>query len=145
MSTARPFLAGAAALVLSGAAIAQEQTISDYVRGMIAARPDDDERLVGDIVLDEIAETESLDVSFAIDPDKTYFVYAACDDDCVDIDMVAVDSDGLPVDYDEEDDSEPLLMILPGEAGEELRVAVDMIACETDVCVVGVALYEVAD
>lgn len=138
-------LASALALAIAGVAVAQDRTINDYVRDLVAGRADPGERLVGDIELSEIGESEYFDVSFTIDPAKTYFVYASCDDDCTDIDMLAVGSNGEEVDGDYEDDAEPLLMILPGEAGDELHVGVDMMACATEVCVIGIGLYEVEE
>lgn len=138
-------MACAAALTLSGVAIAQEQTISGYVRMLITETADAGEMLVDDIQIEELEEDGSTEFYFDIDPDKTYFVYGACDDDCSDIDLEAHDADEAFVDSDTEDDDAPMLTILPGESGDELHVVVSLSACETDVCVVGVGLYETGE
>lgn len=138
--------ASALAIGLAGAAIAQEQTINDYVRGLVGELSDPaNEDLVSDIQLAELESEESFDITYDLDPEKSYFVYAACDDDCYDIDLTGVDLDKEVVDSDDEDDAVPILMILPGESGSSLTVTVEMMDCETDVCVVGVGLYEVAE
>jgi hypothetical protein len=130
-----------AALATAGAAAAQGQTINDYVREQIAAMADDGESLVGSVILDEIIEGESTTHTFRLDPEKSYFVYGACDDDCGDIDMVGEDEDGEWVDEDTEDDYKPILIILPGESGDSLTVTLDLVTCDTDICVVGMGLY----
>jgi hypothetical protein len=138
-------LAGCAAVMaLAGLANAQELTISDYVRKLVAERQEAGEELVGDIMIGEIGQDETIDYTFRIDPAKAYVVYGACDDDCTDVDLLASDEDGKAVDEDIEDDDAPVLVIMPGWAGDRLTVSVSMASCETDVCVTGVGLYELA-
>lgn len=137
--------ASVAALVATGVAVAQDLTINEYVVQMVAERADPGETLVGDIVFDEIEEGESATYTFKLNPRKSYFVYGACDDDCSDIDLFGEDSDGDVVDLDDEDDDIPLLLVLPGESGRSLTVTLDMAACETDVCVYAIGLYEFED
>ncbi len=134
--------ASIAALVAAGAAAAQDYTINDQVRDLVAGMAADGETLVGRIVLDEIEEGESATHTFVLDPGKAYMVYAACDDDCSDIDMLGEDAGGAWVDEDVEDDDMPILIILPGESGDSLTVTLDMTACDADVCVFGIGLYE---
>lgn len=139
------FAAAFFALGVTGVANAQGQTINEYVVEMVEERADPGETLVGDIIFDEIPEGESATYTFNINPRKSYFVYGACDDDCSDIDLTGQDSDGELVDFDEEEDDIPLLIIMPGDTGRKLTVTLDMAACETDVCVYGIGLYEVED
>jgi hypothetical protein len=134
-----------AALATAGVAAAQDLTINEYVVQMVAERADAGETLVGDIVFDEIEEGESATHTFRINPRKSYFVYAACDDDCGDIDLFGENDDGDVVDLDDEDDDIPLLLVLPGESGRSLTVTLDMAACDTDVCVYAIGVYEVED
>jgi len=138
-------LAGALALAAAGVAMAQEQTINAYVTELVESLADDGQTRVGQIRLDEIGEGDSAEFGFDLDPEKSYFVYAACDDDCTDIDMFAFDFDDDIVDFDEEDDDLPFLMIGPGQSGDSMRIQVDMMACDADLCVVGVGLYEIED
>lgn len=138
-------LAGCAAVMaLAGFAHAQERTIADSVRDMVASRADAGEELVGDILIGEIGDADSIDYTFRIDPTKTYWVYGACDEDCTDIDMMASDASGEMVATDVEDDDVPVLLIEPGSAGDRLTVSIGMAGCDTEVCVTGVGLYEVA-
>lgn len=138
----RTLAAGAAALAMAGAAAAQGVTINDYVRGLVAEMADEGETLVGSIILGEISEGESFTHTFRLDPEKSYFVYGACDDDCGDIDLLGEDADGEWVDEDAEDDYTPILIVLPGESGDSLTVTLDLAVCDTDICVVGMGLYE---
>ncbi len=134
--------AGVAALAAAGAATAQDITINEFVRELVAERADDGETLVGTILVDEIAEGESISHTFKLDPRFSYFVYGACDEDCSDIDLFGEDADGGVVDFDDADDDIPLLLIMPGEAGSSLTVTLDMATCYTDVCVYGIGLYK---
>jgi len=147
MKIKTPLLACAVALAAITApfAVAQQDTINDYVRAMVDGFADVDETLVGDIQLEELEIDSSAEFVFDIDPEKTYFVYSACDDDCFDIDLYGQDADEDLVDADDEDDATPVLMILPGQSGEELHVIVELVDCETETCVVGVGLYEAID
>jgi len=142
-----PLLAGAAALASIAApfALAQQETVNDYVRSLVAFMSDVDETLVGDVEVEELEIDESTEFVFDIDPEKMYFVYGACDDDCFDIDLLAHDADEGPINADEEDDATPVMGILPGESGDELHIVVTLVDCETETCVVGVGLYEAAE
>jgi hypothetical protein len=147
MKMNKPLLACAAALaaVTAPFAVAQQDTINDYVRAMVDGFADVDETLVGDIQLEELKIDASTEFVFDIDPEKTYFVYSACDDDCFDIDLYGHDADEELVDADDEDDANPILMILPGQSGDELHVIVELVDCDTETCVVGVGLYEATE
>ena len=124
------------------ARFAQELTIEDYVRGLITDNAAPDETLIGGVQIRELEEGDDAEISYRLDPEKMYVVYGACDDDCTDFDLLAEDGDGEEVDSDEEDDDAPLLMILPGEAGDQLTIRAHMSTCDADVCVLGVGLYE---
>jgi hypothetical protein len=130
-------------MALSGPANAQELTISDYVRDLVAERPAPGEELVGGIMTGEIGEEESIDYTFRIDPTKTYVVYGACVDDCMDFDLLVQDGEGKVVDEDIEDDDVSFVRIAPGSAGDRLTVNVSTASCDADVCVTGIGLYEV--
>ncbi len=147
MTIKQPILAGVSVLTFCAAplALAQQGTINDYVRGTIAEMAGVDSRLIGEIRLDELELDESAEFVFDIDPEKMYFVYGACDDDCYDIDLYAHDASEEAIDADEEEDAAPYLVIMPGAAADELHVVVGLADCETDTCVVGVGLYEAID
>jgi hypothetical protein len=136
----------AAGMLFPGAARAQEQTINAYVRALVEEAVDPGfETLVGEIQLEEIAEFDVYQVAYAIDPAKQYHVYAACDDDCLDIDLTAYGSDGAEIQSDDAADAMPMLIISPYEAGNRLIVELEMSQCDADVCVFGIGLYEVWD
>lgn len=137
------FLAGCAATVgLACPVSAQEQTVNAYVRGMIASAADQDRALVGDVMIGEIAEGGRLEYTFIISPSKTYVVYGACDDDCSNIDLRGSDASGRQVDMDLDADDVPILLIERGASDDRLTVTLEMAACETEVCVTGVGLFE---
>jgi hypothetical protein len=138
------FRAVAAALmcVVSPAAFAQEQTVSDYVRSLVADYADADETLVDGIAVVELELFDEAEFIFTVNPNKTYYVYGACDDDCYDMDLQAHDEDEIEIDYDAEEGAEPMLIIGPGDAGSELHVIVSLGDCDTDTCVVGFGVYE---
>lgn len=133
--------AGLAAMALLVATPAFAQTIEDYVRSLITDNVDPEEHLVGRIEIRELEEGDETWLVYTLDPDTTYFVYGACDDDCSDIDLTAEDAEGNLVDSDEEGDDAPVLLISAGEAGNKLHVRAAMAACEADVCVMGVGVY----
>jgi hypothetical protein len=136
----------AAGMLFPGAARAQEQTINAYVRALVEEAVDPDlEALVGAIQLEEIAEFDVYQVAYAIDPAKQYHVYAACDEDCRDIDLTAYGNDDAEIQSDHADDAMPMLIISPHEAGDRLIVELEMLQCAADVCVFGIGLYEVWD
>jgi hypothetical protein len=130
------------ALAVAGAAGAQDVTINDGVRQMVGEMAANGEKLVGEIVLNEIEEGESDTRIFMLDPAKAYIVYSACDDDCFDLNLIGEDADGEWVDEDVGSDDVPILLILPGESGDSLTVTVEMDACDAEVCVYGIGLYE---
>lgn len=138
-------LAGAILFAGMGVASAQQQSVNDYVRAMVEDFADPEEVLVDDVQLAELEVDESTEFVFEIDPDRTYYVYSACDDDCSDIDLYAHDADEAAVDADEEEDATPIMIILPGESGDELHVVVQLVDCATETCVVGVGLYAEAE
>lgn len=137
-------LAGLAAMALATAAPAfpQTQTIEDYVRSLITDNVDPDEHLVGRIETRELEEGDETWLVYNLDPEKFYFVYGACDDDCADLDLVAEDANSEIIDSDEEGDDAPVLLILPGSAGNKLHIRATMSSCEEDVCVLAVGVYE---
>ena len=137
-------LAGLAAMALAVTAPAfpQTQTIEDYVRSLITENVDPDEHLVGRIETRELEEGDETWLVYNLDPEKFYFVYGACDDDCGDLDLVAEDAEGEMVDSDEESDDAPVLLILPGDTGDTLHIRATMGNCEVDVCVLAVGVYE---
>lgn len=138
-------LVGAILFAGIGAASAQDLTVNEYVREMVDGFADVNETLVGDIQLEELEIDASTEFVFDIDPDKTYYVYSACDDDCFDIDLYGHDADEDLVDADDEDSATPVLMVMPGASGDELHVIVELVDCVTETCVVGVGLYEAED
>ncbi len=138
----RTLAAGIAAVATAGAAAAQDLTINEYIRGLLADMTDGGSTLVGEIAFNEIEEGESASHTFTLDPAKAYMVYAACDDDCFHLDMLGEDADGAWVDEDLAEDDVPILIVLPGESGDSLTVTVEMAACAADTCVYGIGLYK---
>lgn len=133
-------IAAAIAVACSGAATAQ-LAVDEHLRGMLEAPLSPNEVLVGGAQLAELEEGDRREFVFQIDPDEEYTIYGGCDDDCSNIDLVAQSGNGELIDQDVEDDDEPLVLILAGESGDEVRVTLSLESCETDTCIVGVAMF----
>ncbi len=137
-------IAAAAAIALAGVAIAQDPNddIEAYVRSLIQdMATEEGEDLSGEIETAELSVGETADFTFSIDPDAVLYVYGACDDDCTDVDLYAYDEDGEEFESDTLEDDAPMLLILPGDAGEEITLTVELLNCETESCVVGVGIF----
>jgi hypothetical protein len=55
---------------------------------LVAEMAGGDDTLVGSVILEQIAADDSCSHTFAINPRKVFAVYAACDGDCSDIDLL---------------------------------------------------------
>lgn len=128
----------------AGAASAQKKPARDHIAETIASVAlDDHSARVGDIRFVEIREGESLQLSFDVDPAKMYFVYGACDRNCSDINLLALDSDDYELDKDLRPDATPIISIGAGMADDRLSVRINMVGCRAPACLAGIALYRV--
>lgn len=95
------------------------------------------------------AESHTL-AQIAIDPDKDYLLLGACNDQCWDLDLEAMDAEGHPLDLSKDSEvavrfaieEEPVLLLKAGRAGNALGVKVIMSDCQDDPCLWGVGVFE---
>jgi hypothetical protein len=85
---------------------------------------------------------------FQADATLEYYFNAVCDDDCVNLDLVAFEADGKEIDIDDADDNAPVInaqasvyksvIDKPKGIPRPITVEVRMKACKTDACAFGV-------
>ena len=85
---------------------------------------------------------------FQADATLEYYVNAICDDDCENMDLVAIEADGTEIDIDDADDNAPVLnwqasvfksiVDKPKGIPRPVTIEVRMKACKADVCAFGV-------
>jgi hypothetical protein len=134
-------LGASAALAQKAATHRDEDIDADLVRQLIAALPDANETLVGEIKVTELLEEEDESFVVAIKPGKEYWIYGACDLECGDIDLAAENEDGDELDSDDEDDDSPILVVKSKDA-HELHVTLSMMGCGETSCHAGFGVYE---
>jgi hypothetical protein len=131
-----------AGLLAAPLAIAGPPDIKAHIRQLVINRAHDGERLIDEVKLGAIEEDDDASFTFQINPNKIYWVYAACDDDCDDIDLEGSNQNGDTVDHAETSNDEPSLWIGPGQSGRKLTVKITMSRCEDDLCGFGIGLFE---
>jgi hypothetical protein len=98
---------------------------------------------------------EVVSVPFMGDATIEYYINAICDDDCVNVDLAALEADGTAADVDDADDASPVLNLQateyrspidkPPGPPRPLTIEIRMIACKTDVCTLGMRFAQVKD
>lgn len=99
---------------------------------------------------------ETLSVPFLADATIEYYINAICDDDCVNVDLLALEADGTDADVDDADDSSPVLNLHApeyrsplnkptGKPERPLTIEIRMKACQTEVCTLGLRIAQVED
>ena len=97
-----------------------------------------------------------MSVPFMADPTIEYYINAICDDDCVNVDLVAREADGTDADVDDADDPSPVLNLQAseyrspidkptGKPERPLTIEIRMVACKTEVCTLGMRIAQVKD
>jgi hypothetical protein len=87
-----------------------------------------------------LRDDESESVRIALESGVEYAVFAVCDVDCSDIDLVLYDPGDNEVDKDVEADDVPIMMLTPASTGR-YRLKVTMAACKEPPCFYGMAVY----
>lgn len=95
-------------------------------------------------------------VPFMADATIEYYINGICDDDCPNIDLLALEADGTDADTDDADDPSPVLKLHApeyrspldkptGKPERPLTIEIRMIACKTDICTLGLRIAQVED
>ena len=149
-------IASALALVMQAApALAGPLTIAsgkeiNRMLDLVASHPAMSETLYFTMKVGEV-----MSVPFMGDATIEYYINAICDDDCTNVDLAALETDGTEADVDDADDSSPVLNLQateyrssvdkPPGPPRPLTIEIRMKACKTDVCTLGLRIAQVKD
>lgn len=102
------------------------------------------QKLVRDFEIVDAATGQTGNTIFRPAPGKFYFVYGLCDASCTNVDLELTDSnDRWWREADSRPDAAPILMIPRSDSIRDIYIALDMIACETATCKMGIGIYAV--
>jgi hypothetical protein len=87
--------------------------------------------------LDEGAEEP---IRFDLKSGIEYYVMGACDNDCTDLDLVLLDSNGSEIDSDLLEDDAPIVGVTPARAAS-YSATVRMVTCSAEPCRYGVGIW----
>ncbi|OYX48065.1 MAG: hypothetical protein B7Y90_11575 [Alphaproteobacteria bacterium 32-64-14] len=110
---------------------------------------------VGETRYVTIKAGEVLTLPFEADATVEYYVNIICDDDCVNVDLAALEADGTEADIDDADDNAPVLNLHAAEYRSPLdkptglprpmTIEIRMKACNADACTLGLRITRVED
>jgi hypothetical protein len=104
---------------------------------------------VGPMPFGELASGGVTVLSIEADRRGEYHVNAICDDDCVDMNLVALGADGTRLDIDDADDNAPVLNVMADEVDSSgdprphprpITIQVRMVNCKAAVCAYGLLI-----
>jgi len=104
---------------------------------------------VGPMPFGELASGAATVISIDADRRGEYYFNAICDDDCVDLNLVALAADGTQLDIDDADDNAPVLDVMADEVGADddpkphprpITIQVRMVNCKAAVCAYGLLI-----
>ncbi len=108
---------------------------------------------VGELQYFEMKSGETITIPLAADATTEYYVNGFCDEDCVNLDLVARDADGTEAGIDDADDNGPILNFQATEyrsAAEQPRniprpmtIEIRMVACKTEICTAALRIEQV--
>src|SRR5690349_17364526 len=94
---------------------------------------------VGPMPFGELASGAATVISIDADRRGEYYFNAICDDDCIDLNLVARGADGTELDIDDADDNAPVLDVMADEVGADddpkphprpMTIEVRMVRCK---------------
>lgn len=104
---------------------------------------------VGPMPFGELASGGVTVISIDGDRRGEYYFNAICDDDCVDLNLVALGADGTQLDIDDADDAAPVLDVMADEVDSSddpkphprpITIQVKMVNCKAAVCAYGLLI-----
>lgn len=145
-----PLRTGLVGIILAGlAAFASSSQagppVGSLARALEAAAKEDDHSLTGETKFGELADGREVTLTLDVDPDKTYKLYAVCDNDCTELSVRADDAKGHFVDNSSGQDNDTPILEVEDFEGETISVNVFMMNCEDAPCGFAVALAEDGD
>ncbi len=102
------------------------------------------EKLAREFEIVDTATGQTGHTTFQPAPGKMYFVYGVCDANCTNIDIELSDSnDEWFTEHDRRPDATPIVAIPGADSPREITIALDMVACQTETCAMGIGIYSV--
>ena len=104
---------------------------------------------VGPMPFGELPSGAATVISVDADRRGEYYFNAICDDDCTDLNLVALGADGTQLDIDDADDNAPVLDVMADEVGADddpkphprpITIQVRMVNCKAAVCAYGLLI-----
>jgi hypothetical protein len=104
---------------------------------------------VGPMPFGELASGAVTVISIDADRRGEYYFNAICDDDCTDLNLVALGADGTQLDIDDADDAAPVLDVMADEVDSSedpkphprpITIQVRMVNCNAAVCAYGLLI-----
>lgn len=145
-------LAIAAAFALAGTAGADKRNPASEasIRKLLELVSSGDQ--VGEIRYGELAAGQLATIEFMGDRTVEYYFNVICDDDCVNVDLAALDASGVEIDVDDADDNAPVLNVQADEyrsvldkptgAPRPMTLEVRMKDCKVAVCAYGLMISQ---
>tara|TARA_R110000868_G_scaffold410693_5_gene699867 strand:- start:48206 stop:48631 length:426 start_codon:yes stop_codon:yes gene_type:complete len=96
---------------------------------------------VKNYIIGTISEDDDNIWTFYFSSSKEYLIEGFCDEDCDDLDLYLLDSDGDQLDSDTEEDDYPIIYFEP-DASSTYSIKVSMYSCEVEPCYFGLAIFE---
>jgi hypothetical protein len=121
-----------------------ESPIISGMRTMIGAKAEEVDRKskqVGELRFGSLKAGATASLSVDLDPKKAHLIVAACDFDCVAIDLKAFDQNEKLVAEHKGGGDMPTLAIKPGQA-TALKVTLTMTECREPACRAGIGVYQ---
>ncbi|MBY9067163.1 hypothetical protein K1X12_09650 [Hyphomonas sp. WL0036] len=124
---------------------ASAQDVRGMLREQLTAAADPSyQKLARDFEIVDAATGETGFTTFVPEPGRMYFVYGLCDANCTNIDLELSDSnDGWWTEHDRRSDARPVVAIPSSDKSREIGIILDMVACETETCAMGIGIYSV--
>jgi hypothetical protein len=117
-----------------------EQQVRERLRGAERMLADSGYQQVAELQIGELPRRDRTDHTVNLQAGGHYFIVAACDDDCSDLDLQLLDAEGVAVAEDVGDDPLPAIAITAARQGPH-AVRVVMVGCSTEPCVYGLVTY----
>jgi hypothetical protein len=104
---------------------------------------------IGPMPFGELASGALTVITIEADRRGEYYFNAICDDDCVDLNLVALGADGTQLDIDDADDPAPSLNVMADEVDSSgdpkphprpITIQVQMVSCKAAVCAYGLLI-----
>lgn len=121
-----------------------ESPIISGMRIMMNAKAEEIDRkskALGEQRFGQLRAGSSASLNLDIDPKKAHLIVAACDFDCVAIDLKAFDQAGKLVAEHKGGGDLPTLTIKPGQA-QAIKVELTMTECREPACRAGIGVYQ---